>query len=309
MTCTEIRKQLPELALGDLDAEPAAAVAAHVAGCADCRAAKERIGRAVGVLRSVPAASPSTERRSAAVAAMARVHAEQSEKLLARPRLTWAPWIAAAAAFLVLVAGPLLRTRSWSLEVASLRGRADLLDRSSGTWRPLAAGEKVRVGDRLVTQPGTVVELAEGPHRVWLDQETSIDLVDVLALALDRGRLCVAVDPSAGEALRISDISNSVVRVSGGRVEVSLRDVQGGGMVGGSVESREGHAVIPATRTESSRRLVARVDRGMAELRGAQDQRLRASAGQQGTFDFGGQPSTGALADRAIAPWAGSDER
>lgn len=307
MTCTDIRKQLPELALGDLDAEPAAAIAAHLAACADCRVARQTIGRTVGLLRSAAPASPSTLRRSAAVAAMARAHAERAETLLRRPRRTWVPWIAAAAAFLILVAGPLFRTRSWSLQVASLKGRADLLDRSTGTWRPLTAAEKVRVGDRLVTQSGAVVELVAGPHHVWIDQETSIDLVDVLALALDRGRLCVAVDGHVGESLRISDISNNVVRVPEGRVEVSLRDVQA--MVGGSRESRERQAVLPAARTESSRRLVARVDRGLAELRGAQDQRLRAAAGQQGTFDFAGQPSTAGLAERAIAPWTGSDER
>jgi len=307
MTCTDIRKQLPELALGDLDAEPAAAIAAHLAACADCRVARQTIERTVGVLRSAAPASPSTLRRSAAVAAMARAHAERAETLLSRPRRTWVPWIAAAAAFLILVAGPLFHTRSWSLQVASLKGRADLLDRSTGTWRPLAASEKVRVGDRLVTQSGAIVELVAGPHHVWIDQETSIDLVDVLALALDRGRLCVAVDGHVGESLRISDISNNVVRVPEGRVEVSLRDVQA--MVGGSHESRERQPVLPAARTESSRRLVARVDRGLAELRGAQDQRLRAAAGQQGTFDFAGQPSTAGLPERAIAPWTGSDER
>src|SRR5580765_2477957 len=123
MTCTDIRKQLPELALGDLDAEPAAAVAAHLAACADCRAARGTIARPVGLLRSVAPRSPSTERRSAAVAAMARAHAERAESLLTRPRRTWAPWIAAAAAFLLLVAAPLLRTRSWSLQVVSLKGR------------------------------------------------------------------------------------------------------------------------------------------------------------------------------------------
>ena len=141
MTCTEIRKQLPELSLGDLDAEPAAAIAAHLATCADCRVAKATIGRTVSLLRSAPPASPSTGRRSATIMAMARAHAEQSERLLRRPRRTWAPWIAAAAAFLILLVAPQLRSRSWSLQVASLKGRADLLDRSTGTWRPLAAAD------------------------------------------------------------------------------------------------------------------------------------------------------------------------
>jgi hypothetical protein len=307
MTCTDIRKQLPELALGDLDVERSTAISGHLSSCADCRAAKEKINRAMSFLRAAAPVPPSTERRSVAVAAMARAHAEQSEALLSRPRRTWAPWIAAAAAFLVLLAAPQFRARSWSLQVASISGRADLLDRSTGTWRPLTAAEKVRVGDRLVTQPGTVVELVSAGHRVWLDQETAIDLVDVLALALDRGRVCVSVSAPSDEPFRISDIANDVVRVPEGRVEISLRDVQA--RVAGFHQSQGGEAHLPEARTETSRRLVARVDRGVAELRGTQDQRLRAVVGQQGTFDFGGQPSTAAASEGAVAPWIGTDER
>jgi hypothetical protein len=308
MMCTDFRKFLPEAALGDLDAEPAAQVAAHLSSCADCRTAQASISKTVSRLRSAAPASPSTERRSAVVAAMARAHAELAEKkLLVRPRRVWAPYVAAAAAFLLLVGAPLFRLRSWSLQVASLQGRADLLDRSTGTWRPLSAGEKVRVGDRLVTQPGALVELVSGANRVWVDQETSIDLVDVSALALDRGRLCVVVVGAADEPLRVSDLGNNVIRVPEGRVELGLREVQA--MVGGSRETREGPAVLPEARTEVSRRLVARVDRGAAELRGAQDQRLRAQPGQSGTFDFGGQPATAELPHGAVAPWAAAGQR
>jgi hypothetical protein len=307
MTCADYQKMLPEAALGDLDAEPAARLTEHLATCDACRAAKSSISKTVSVLRAVAPASPSTVRRSAAVAAMARVQAEQAERLLARPRRIWAPWIAAAVAFLLLVGAPLFRLRSWSLQVTALQGHADLLDRSTGTWRPLSAADPVRVGDRLVTQPGARIELASGPSRVWVDQETSIDLVDVAALALDRGRLLVAVDGAAGDVLRVSDMANNVVRVPEGRVEISLREVQA--MVGGSRESREGEAVLPAARTEVSRRLVARVDRGAAELRGALDQRLRAQAGQSGTFDFGGQPATGDLQRGPVAPWAAEGQR
>jgi hypothetical protein len=307
MMCADFRKLLPEAALGDLDAEPAAQLAAHLTSCAECRAAGDPISRTVTRLRGAAPASPSTERRAAAVAAMARAHAEQSEKLLVRPRRVWAPWIAAAAAFLFLVGAPLFRQRSWSLQVASLQGHADLLYRSTGTWRPLSAHEKVRVGDRLVTQPGALVELISGGTRVWIDQETSIDLVDVAALALDRGRLCVTADGSAGEPLRVSDLANNVIRIPEGRVEVSLRDVQT--MVAGSFETRKGQAVLPPARTEVSRRLVARVDRGAAELRGSQDQRLRAQPGQSGTFDSGGQPATADLSRGAVAPWVIDGQR
>ncbi len=306
MTCAEFRKHLPERTLGDLDVERSSAMSAHLGDCADCRAAEAKMEKALRLLKAVAPASPSTGRRSAAVAAMARAQAERAESLPRRPHRTWAPWIAAAAAFLVLVASPAFRARSWSLQVASLRGRADLLDRSTGTWRPLAPSEKVRVGDRLVTQPGAIVELASGTHRVWVDQETSIDLVDVLALALDRGRLCVTAEAAGAQALRVSDVGNNVVRVPEGRVEISLRDAPA--KLAGSRESRGGESRLPEARTETSRRLVAKVDRGVAELCGTQEQRLRAGVGQSGTFDIAGQPSTGA-AEGAVAPWTAPDGR
>ncbi len=304
MMCTDVRKRLPELVLGDLDAEPAAEVGAHLASCESCRAAQAALARTLTLLKSPAALPPSTERRSAAVAAMARAHAEQAERLLVRPRRRWAPWVAAAAAFLVLVVAPQLRLRGGSMDVASLNGRADRLDRSSGTWHPLAVGEKVGIGDRLVTQPGCVVELAAGPHRLWLDQETSIDLVGVLSVALDRGRICVRAGEAATEAIRVSDTANNLVQVRSGRIEIGLREVQA--MVGGSREFR-GETLLPAARTQISRRLAVRVGEGVAELRGSDDQRLRASGGQTGTFDFGGKPSTGNAPDGALAPWAGSD--
>jgi len=305
MTCAEFRKHLPERALGDLDVERSSAMTTHLADCADCRAADAKMANALGLLKAVAPVSPSTERRSAAVAAMARAQAERPESLPRRARRTWAPWIAAAAAFLVLVASPAFRARSWSLQVASLRGRADLLDRSTGTWRPLAPSEKVRVGDRLVTQPGALVELSSGTHRVWVDQETSIDLVDVLSLALDRGKVCVIAE-AGGQALRVSDVGNNVVRVPEGRVEIGLHDVHA--RYAGARQSPGGESRLPEPRTETSRRLVARVDRGVAELCGTQEQRLRAGVGQSGTFDIAGQPSTGA-AEGAVAPWTAPDGR
>jgi len=304
MTCNDARKRLPELALGDLDSELAAALAGHLSACDACRASQSAMARTVSLLKSSAPLPPSTLRRSAAVAAMARAQSEQAERLLVRPRRRWGPWIAAAAAFLVLVGVPQLRPRGGSMDVASLRGRADRLDRSSGTWQPLAVGEKVAIGDRLVTQPGCVVELSAGPHRLWLDQETSIDLVDALGVALDRGRLCILAGASAPEPIRVSDTANNLVQVLSGRVEIGLREVQG--LVAGSRESRKGEAVLPAARTQVSRRLEVRVGDGVAELRGSQDQRLRASSGQSGSFDFGGQPSTASAPEGTLAPWIGS---
>ena len=67
MTCTDVRKLLVDRAMGDLDAEPAALVAAHLGECADCRVEDGAFARTLGSLRAAPALPPSTERRSAAL--------------------------------------------------------------------------------------------------------------------------------------------------------------------------------------------------------------------------------------------------
>jgi predicted anti-sigma-YlaC factor YlaD len=67
-------------------------VAAHLKSCAECRAETRRLGRTVGSLRAAAPVAASTERRSAAVAAMARAHADQSERLLIRRPRAWARW-------------------------------------------------------------------------------------------------------------------------------------------------------------------------------------------------------------------------
>ena len=62
MMCSDVRKRLPELALGDLDIEPAAEVRAHLSTCDSCRAADGALHRTVTLLKVPPALSPSQER-------------------------------------------------------------------------------------------------------------------------------------------------------------------------------------------------------------------------------------------------------
>jgi hypothetical protein len=62
-------------------------------------------------------------------------------------------------------------------------------------------------------------------------------------------------------------------------------------------------AFIPAARMDVSRRLFARVESGEALLRGSHQQRLRATAGQEGRFDLGGTPETAALPAGGFAAW------
>jgi hypothetical protein len=299
MTCSEVRKLLADRAMGDLDAEPAAEVAVHLKSCAECRVEDGAFARTMGLLRAAPAASPSTERRSAAVAAMARAHADQAEKLLTRrPRASWIPW-ATAAAFLFAVVGALtVRGTGVAFTVETVTGRAELRDRETGLWRPVVGGVPVTVGDRIVTQPGCKVRLVGSGTELILDQDTAIEISRLRRVGLDRGRMMAA--SSDAEALVVTDLSNNAVRVRG-RVEFAVRDVKA--LLAGSLEQQGSKAVLPDTKVEVRRSLVVRVASGEAALNGSREQRLHARAGEEGKFQFDGKPETAPVGDPAIGTW------
>jgi anti-sigma factor RsiW len=298
MTCSDVRKTLSGLALGDLDAEPAAEVYAHLKSCPDCRAEDAAIGRTLGALRRAAPVAPSTERRSAAVSAMLRAHGDQAEKLLVRSRpAAWIPLAAAAVFLLVVVTALNLRGGGAAFSVAKITGVAQLLDRDAGVWHPIRDGMSISVGDRVVTEPGCRVLLVSGGTELFLDQDTSVDVVAPRRVTLDGGRVLAVAPPS--DVLVITDMVHAV-RVAG-RAELSLREVKG--LVGGSNEVKGRKPVVPEVLTMVNKTLVARVEQGEVTLDGVRDQRLRASAGQQGTFN-GGQPETGPLKDPAIGTWA-----
>lgn len=294
MTCADVRKLLPDLALGDLDAEPAAELAAHLKGCGPCKAESGALGRAVGALRAAPPAPPSTERRSAAVAAMARVHADLSQRLLTRRPRPWAP-LAAAAAFLLAVAGTL--TVRAPGPVFFLGGTARILERETGEWRPVGDGHKVSVGDRVVTDPGVRARLSGGATEIVLDQDTWVEIVGPRRVALDRGRVMAS---SKTAELVVTDLENNAVRVTG-RVEISVRDVKV--LIGGTRESKAGDQRIPEVKEKVEHSLVVRVASGEAALDGSREQRLRARAGEEGKFEAGGKPVTEKMGDPRVGSW------
>jgi anti-sigma factor RsiW len=287
------------LALGDLDAEPAADVHAHLKSCLECRAEDAAIGRTLGALRRAAPVAPSTERRSAAVTAMLRAHGDQAEKLLTRRRpVAWIP-LAAAAVFLLVVAAALnLRGGGAAFTVAKITGGAKILDRDAGVWHPVVGGAAISVGDRLVTEPGCRVLLVSGETELLLDVETSVDVVAPRRVTLDAGRMIAVAPPS--KVLVVTDMSNAV-RVAG-RVEFSLRETEGA--IGGTFEEQGKDPVVPKTIVVKKKSLVARVQAGEVALDGVRDQLLRASAGQQGTFTFGGKPETAPLKDPLVGTWA-----
>jgi hypothetical protein len=300
MTCSEFRKLLPDFALGDLDAEPAAEVSAHLSACGACRAESGGLGRTLNVLRGARPAAPSTERRSAAVAAMARAHAERSERLLSRRPSSWAPWATAAAFLLALVGALSVRGGGTAFTVASVKGHAELRDPETGRWRPVLGGLRISVGDRVLTYGGCVVWLSAGGTELCLDQDTSVEVVAARRLTLDRGRLLVVAPVSGSGALVVGDTCNNFVTVTG-RVELSLRTVSAG--LAGFSETKEGKRDMPGPMRDTQESLVARVQSGEAALDGSFEQRLRASAGQEGKFNIGGQPTTNPLREAVIGEW------
>ena len=300
MTCSDVRKALSGLALGDLDAEPAAEVHAHLKSCAECRSEEAAIGRTLGALRRAAPLARSTERRSAAVAAMLRAHGDQAEKLLVRRSFSWFPLAAAAVFLLVVVTTLNFRGGGTVFAVAKISGSADLLDRDAGVSRSVLEGTTISAGDRLVTQPGGRVRLVSGATELVLDEESSVDFIGPHRVMLDGGRVLVIAP--ASDVLVITDIANNAVRVSG-RVELSLREVRGG-RIGGSLEAEGQTPRMPEPISVFKKSLVARVEKGEIALDGQRDQRLRASAGQQGMFTYRGQPETAPIKDGQVGTWA-----
>jgi hypothetical protein len=284
MECTEIREALSEAALGDLDEAVARRVDAHVEGCAACRGARSSVATVLSALQGAPGMGPSIGRRETVVRAMARARGSRPR------RSSWLRWGAAAAVFALAVCALVTfgGERGFDIRVASVAGRVELLERSTGLWRPLGPGDEVHPGDRVVTQAGGIVLLDLGTGSCHLEPESSLDFVSGRRIVLDRGR--VAVDLHASRMLVISDTANNTVSLRSGRVEIGLLEAKG--RVAGSQETREGVVRMPSAVQISARLLSARMIDGEADLDGSHRQRLRLVAGQEGTFDFGGKPST-----------------
>lgn len=272
--CDEIRPLLTERGLGDLDAEPAREVREHLAACAACRAEDVAVARTLGLLKA--ALPPSTERRLKAVQAMA----ESREAAPSRRR-----WLAVAAAALLAAGAGLVwvaSTPGASLRATSVAGRADVFRTSEGRGLPLAPGDRLHPGDRVVTAGGGEVRLEGRGLSIVLESGAAIGLAADGRIALERG--VVRVDGTA----RVLDTVNNTVTLRNGRASIGLRDVRG--MVAGSVETKGAEGSLPEPREVTAQRLTVRVASGEADLDGSHKQRLRMGAGQEGGFEFDGRP-------------------
>ncbi len=279
-SCDDVRLRLTELALGDLDAEPARDVRDHLAGCAACRVEEAATGRTLGLLKS--ALPPSTERRLVAVQAMV----EAREAAPSRRR-----WLAVAAAVL-LAAGLTLAWSPWrsagSWTAAEVVGRAERFRASEGRFAALAPGERIAAGDRVVVVGGSV-RLERRGATVALEPGTSMGLMADGRLALERGAL--RIEAPGASAVSVLDTVNDTVTIRRGRATVGLRQVRG--MIAGSFETQgEGSTSAPAAREVTAERLAVRLSDGEADLEGSHRQRLRLTSGQEGGFEFDGRPFT-----------------
>jgi hypothetical protein len=256
MKCSEIRKLLPELALGDLDAEPARRAEGHLGGCAACRSEFEAVGRASAALRRAAALAPSTERRDRAVEAMARAASERPA--VRRPRRARLLAGGAAAAAALVAAGALLLGRASGADefrVAEVSGRAVAV-RPDGSSEPLRPGAALAPGARVVTEAGAEVTFDLGRGTLRLGGDASMTLASPLKVVLDRGDVRADLRERLREALVVTDLGSNFVAIRHGRVEAGIREVKG--LVGAAQEERGvGEAHLPGAQASApARRLV-----------------------------------------------------
>ena len=275
--CDKIRPRLTELALGDLDAEPAREIRDHLALCAACRVEESAAARTLGLLKStVP---PSTRRRVAVVRAMAE----------ARPAApSRRAWVFASAAAVLVASGSLVwiaSSPSAGLRAAAVVGGADVFRLSAGRWTPLVPGDRLYPGDRVVAAGGGEVRLEGQGMSIVLESATTVGLAAGDRIALERGTL--RVETSGARPVKILDTMNNLVTVWVGLAAIRLRDVR----VLGTIET-QGEDAPPPPREVTTQRLSLKLAAGEADLDGSHGQRLRVTSGQEGGFEVDGRPFT-----------------
>jgi len=276
--CDEIRPRLTELAFGDLDAEPARDVRDHLARCAACRVEEAAAARTLGRLKAT--LPPSTERRLAAVQAM-------SDAGRAAPSRRG--WVFTAAAAVLMASASLIWIASSptpGLRAASVVGGADVFRTSEGRGTPLAAGDRLHPGDRVVAAGGGEVRLEGQGISIVLESAAAVGLAADGRVALERGSL--RVETSGARPVKVLDTMNNLVTIRVGRASIRLRDVR----VLGTIETRGEDVPAPAPREVTTQRLSVKLTAGEADLDGSHGQRLRVTSGQEGGFEVDGRPFT-----------------
>jgi hypothetical protein len=201
MNCREARDLLPAAALGELDREVQTALAAHVSACGPCRAAEAELRRTVGALAGAAPVPASQERRARAVEAM---NAAYERHVLSRVRRLGPAWrlpVAFAAAALVAFSGGVVVAprgvpRVPMARVTEVVRRAFVQVPGEGSWRALARGDALYVGDRVSGELEARIGARASFATIGAESRVVLLAADPPALALDDGRvLCNAATP------------------------------------------------------------------------------------------------------------------
>jgi TolA-binding protein len=249
-----------------------AALEAHVAGCAACRAAWDGLGRAVGLARELPAPVPSAAHRDGVKAAL--LAAAESGQARAVRGPAWRPWALAAAAAAALALAWLGRGRVpgeaprghavWratpGADLAVTAAPPDqILRLRDGTVdvevEPLGAGERFRVvvGDGEVEVRGTAFAVSAAGDRL-------------LKVSVARGRVQVrrgGAPPAMvgpGEAWRAED-GRGDTAAAPAAVAVAVASAAAAppadAAVAGAAAASAGRAAAPSRRARARLRLAA----------------------------------------------------
>ena len=196
MECEESINLISAELDGEIPTAQRQQLAAHLAGCADCRATAEAMR-----LQDAQLVRAFAPRRQAAADVAGRVTARLAEIRGRRQR--WpVPLAAAAAGFLlgVMLLHPWATTGSRSgpgtaLAAASI-GRLDIatgtveVRSSDGMWRPMATGAAIVGGARVRTGPGVRCEFAMNDgSEVRVNENTELALNDRRRLDLASGQV------------------------------------------------------------------------------------------------------------------------
>ncbi|MCC6737962.1 MAG: zf-HC2 domain-containing protein [Planctomycetia bacterium] len=163
MNCTEAKKLLPAMALGDLEGAEREALVEHLKGCEACRVDRAHLEKTLRIAEKLPApAEPSATRRARVVAAMAASAADEPRSAAPRARSGWRFGLAAAVLLAVFGTWGVATGRigfaapAYELKAEDVRGEALLMRADGSAWEPLQPGTTIRMGDRVLTNGGRV---------------------------------------------------------------------------------------------------------------------------------------------------------
>lgn len=210
---------------GELSPADGAALDAHLAGCAACRAAAES-----AELQDAMLSKAFAGRRDVAAAVADRVIGAlpaRPASIGGRSAWRWAGWVAAAAAgfalaVLIFRPTPAAPTASWpgptttspssapnpdelfAAELSLSSGNVFMCPSDRKEWQPIAAGERVTQGAKIRTADAAKCELAlPDGSRLRLNGATEVQFNTARDVQLTGGQIWSAVAPEA-EAIRVT---------------------------------------------------------------------------------------------------------